>query len=200
LALDAQQSIDRELGTYTNQIHEIRGDRFGYPGRKSQQAMDWQGAFGKMLGVLLSDGEQLGTRLPVPPADILDFYHNVKSAFDKVEVPVLVHWDLWDPNIFVIQENDTWRIEGIIDWERAFWGDPEAEIFMLMKQPDDAFFDTYGNSLATDRDARIRQTFYRIHLWLVMLIEASVRFEDAKHLEYAEVSLNQDWENIIRLS
>jgi aminoglycoside phosphotransferase (APT) family kinase protein len=197
LPMEAQQGIDRELGKYTARIHEITADTFGYAGSKRQQAADWHSAFGKMLGELLSDGDKLGTKLPVPPVEILAFYQSVKSSFEQVEVPVLVHWDLWDPNIFVVQENDTWRVEGIIDWERAFWGDPEAEIFMLMKQPNDAFFKTYGKPLATDKDARIRQTFYRIHLWLVMLIEASVRFEDVKHLEYAGSSLNRDWQNII---
>ena len=200
LPVKSQQSIDRQLGIYTNQIHTVTGNTFGYPGRKSQQATSWHSAFGKMLGALLSDGDQLGTKLPVQPADILSFYHGAKSSFEEIEVPRLVHWDLWDPNIFVIQKNDAWQIEGIIDWERAFWGDPEAEIFMLTKQADDVFYTTYGKSLGTAKDARVRQTFYRIHLWMVMLIEASVRFENPKHLEYAEKSLKQDWEDLVRIA
>lgn len=42
-----------------------------------------------------------------------------KTVFDQVTVPCLVHWDLWDGNVFV-KDN---RITGVIDCERSLWGD-----------------------------------------------------------------------------
>jgi aminoglycoside phosphotransferase (APT) family kinase protein len=200
LTVAAQQSIDGKLGDYTRQIHALTGDTFGYPGRPSQQGANWPDAFGKMLEMLLLDAEGLGVDLPVTTANILSGYESVKASFEAITVPVLVHWDLWDSNVFVIKEGGNWRIEGIIDWERTFWGDPEAEVFMLLKPPDDAFFKKYRKPLANDRNAKIRQTFYRIHLWLVMLIEAPVRFHEASHLGYAESSLEQDWEELVKFA
>jgi aminoglycoside phosphotransferase (APT) family kinase protein len=43
-------------------------------------------------------------------------------ALDEVTRPALIHFDLWPGNIFV----DGSRIVGLIDHERAFWGDPAA--------------------------------------------------------------------------
>ncbi|MGW2815569.1 phosphotransferase family protein [Streptomyces sp. NPDC001415] len=51
-------------------------------------------------------------------------------ALDEVTEPRLVHFDLWPGNIFAHPGDDTRpvRITGLIDHERAFWGDPAAEL------------------------------------------------------------------------
>ena len=40
-----------------------------------------------------------------------------KVCFDKVTQPTLVHWDMWEGNIFV----KAGHVVGVIDWERALW-------------------------------------------------------------------------------
>lgn len=43
-----------------------------------------------------------------------------REYFDAVKTPTLVHWDMWEGNIFI--KDGT--ITGIIDWERAMWRKP----------------------------------------------------------------------------
>ena len=47
-------------------------------------------------------------------------------ALDEVQSPRLVHWDLWDGNVFV--DPATAQITGISDFERSLWGDPLMEV------------------------------------------------------------------------
>ena len=42
-----------------------------------------------------------------------------KTVFDEVKEPSLVHWDMWEGNVFVKEKH----VLGIIDWERAMWGE-----------------------------------------------------------------------------
>lgn len=63
-----------------------------------------------------------------------------KEFFEEVTVPCLVHWDLWEGNVFV----SGGKITGIIDWERALWADPLLELgFRTYDDPAD-FLEGYG--------------------------------------------------------
>jgi fructosamine-3-kinase len=85
---------------------------------------------------------------------------------------VLVHFDLWQGNILL----DHGEITGLVDGERAFWGDPLAEMpsLALFGNIDDAFLDGYGG-IAFDDAARRRLALYRAYLYLIMLIEGAPR-------------------------
>jgi hypothetical protein len=43
----------------------------------------------------------------------------------------VVHFDLWDSNVFVQERDGRFGIEGVIDGECAFYGDPLAEFVAL---------------------------------------------------------------------
>ena len=102
---------------------------------------------------------------------------------DTVEVPVLTHFDLWAGNVFVARSAGTARLEALIDGERAFWGDPLAELAStaLFANPakDFDFLDGYaqaaGEPLVLDDRARLRLTLYRTYLYLIMTVEAAPR-------------------------
>jgi aminoglycoside phosphotransferase (APT) family kinase protein len=70
------------------------------------------------------------------------------------------------------------RITGIVDGERAFWGDPLAEMVSLALfasiEDDPAFLDGYGGIDFTD-SARRRLALYRTYLYLIMLVEGAPR-------------------------
>ena len=46
------------------------------------------------------------------------------DCLETPKVPALVDFDCHEGNIFVKQGADGWHISGIVDLERAFWGDP----------------------------------------------------------------------------
>jgi hypothetical protein len=94
--------------------------------------------------------------------------------------------------VFILKQGDRYAIEGITDWERAFWGAPDAEMPMVLEPADDPFFIGYGRPLLDGRAAAIRHCMYRPYLWLVMVIEAKVRFEHASHVQWSRRRLMDD--------
>jgi aminoglycoside phosphotransferase (APT) family kinase protein len=162
----------RELGTLVAALHEVTGPGFGYPQRGLTAR--WGDAFLGMMDDLFADASRFGVALPegatrqvvVERLDLLN----------SVDVPRLVHFDLWDGNILVDGE----RITGLIDGERAFWGDPVAEFVSLTLLQDDVDDDLLaGYGADVDRE---RLALYRVYLYLIMLIEGTPRgYEGESH-------------------
>jgi hypothetical protein len=74
------------------------------------------------------------------------------------------------------------RIGGIIDAERAFWGDPLADFVSLALlsdiEQDDAFLRAYSDAdgpVSLDGNSRTRLAMYRAYLYLIMLVETAPR-------------------------
>jgi fructosamine-3-kinase len=189
----AIQSIEKEIGFYAARMHAQKGDAFGYfgdgPGCCSQS---WREAFLAFIDALLRDGAALDVQLPLDFSQLHDLFHQFAATLEAITQPSLVHWDMWAGNIFVIPENGTYRVEGIIDWERALWGDPEIETAMCCKFYGRTFYEGYGRDLLAGDDAKIRQCMYRLYLWLIMLTEEKVRFVGAAHIPWVREQLDHD--------
>ncbi|GAA5022331.1 hypothetical protein GCM10025734_78440 [Kitasatospora paranensis] len=83
------------------------------------------------------------------------------------------------------------RIVGQIDGERAFFGDPLAELVgldPLGAAEDDpdllAGYRTVDPAFAVDDTARVRLALYRIHLALIMRVEAAPRGYEGPHRDW----------------
>jgi fructosamine-3-kinase len=70
--------------------------------------------------------------------------------------------DIWHQNILVDEDG---RVTGLVDWDRALWGDPEIEFAVLdycgVSEP--AFWEGYGQARDESEEARIRQVFYLLY-------------------------------------
>jgi fructosamine-3-kinase len=190
-------AIQHQIGTIMGALHTIKNDAFGYfgdgPGCGSKT---WREAFSAFWGALLEDGETLGVRLPFSYSKIWGLFEQYAPLLEEIDQPALVHWDLWPVNIFIIEVNGKYVVEGITDWERAYWGDPESEPALATQHYGSAFFRGYGQPLTKSQNAAIRHKLYQIYLLLVMKIEAKVRFEDAEHLTWVETELTKELINL----
>jgi aminoglycoside phosphotransferase (APT) family kinase protein len=152
--------LRRELGQAVRALHEVTGPGFGYPQLGLQPT--WTEAFFGMFDAVRADAERYGVLLPA--ADLTRH----ARAFDEVTRPALVHFDLWDGNILA----DT-GLTGLVDGERAFWGDPVAEFVSL------ALFDSIendpdlltGHGFEFTDSARVRLAAYQAYLYSIMLVE-----------------------------
>ncbi|WP_448630606.1 phosphotransferase family protein [Cellulomonas soli] len=116
---------DRELGALMARLHTVIGDRFGYPNTATGlQGDTWVEAFGRIVEQLLADAAQWGT--VVPDAEVRAALARHADALAQVDRPALLHTDLWPGNLFV--DVETGELVGVIDTERAFWGDPLLEL------------------------------------------------------------------------
>ncbi|HET6711928.1 aminoglycoside phosphotransferase family protein [Amycolatopsis sp.] len=155
-----------QLGAIVARLHETTGDGFGY--LQDPLHPTWFSAFRAMVDAILADAVRYRVRLPRPAAEIAHLVRRHEPLLELVKTPVLVHFDLWRGNILL----DGGRVSGIIDAERAFWGDPVAEFvsLTLFHDLDAPLLAGYGAG-GFDAPARRRLTLYRVYLGLIMLAE-----------------------------
>jgi Ser/Thr protein kinase RdoA (MazF antagonist) len=186
---DTQRALRRELGAVTARLHTLTSEEFGYPAAESAlSAPDWKTAFIAMVDALLDDAERWHSDLSATPAEIRSLVLKGGDALDEVTRPALIHFDLWPGNIFI----DGSRIVGLIDHERAFWGDPAAELVSLAfggdTGPDSDLVKGYveaGGVLDFTPAFQHRLALYQLYLSLLLIIECGPRgYDDANHLTF----------------
>jgi Ser/Thr protein kinase RdoA (MazF antagonist) len=113
-----------ELGRLMASMHAVMGPAFGYPSESTGALSGrWFEAFAAMLDAVLDDADRYQAVLPVDPRRVRRALNACVDDLDAVLVPSLVHFDLWDGNVLIDLDGPP-RISGLIDGERAMWGDP----------------------------------------------------------------------------
>lgn len=192
---DAQYNkILIELGEYNKKMNELVGDRFGYLGQKENLKSNWKETFLNMIETLLEDGDRIQFELPFTNDLIYKTVEKHAGVLEEVKEARFVHWDLWEGNVF-IKEN---KISGIIDFERALWGDPLMEYFFRNHSKNKFFNEGYGVDLR--REHKERAYLYDIYLYLIMSIETKYRqYEDQGQYHFAKEQLIKAMDKIKNL-
>lgn len=158
------ERVLEQLGRCLRQVHEITGDRYGYvgPHRPMEPQDNWVDAFRIMWSKLVQQlvGMEAYTR---EQGDWLVGALEKRLRFFDPNVPAsLLHMDVWSQNILL---DESGKFTGLVDWDRALWGDPEIEYAVLdycgISEP--AFWRGYGRQRDTSAAARIRHHFYFLY-------------------------------------
>jgi aminoglycoside phosphotransferase (APT) family kinase protein len=179
-------AVRAELAGHAARLHKITGPGYGYPLRDSRSWQPtWRAAFGAMVDDILADATRLGTELPASPDRIGEVLRRHADLLDAVTRPALVHFDLWDGNVFVTPDGAGGaRVTGLIDGERAFFGDPVAELVSLALLRDisdePAILAGYAEVAGPERieltgSVRRRLALYTSYLYLIMIVEGIPR-------------------------
>ena len=178
-------SVRHDLGGAVAAIHRITGERYGYTGDRPQ-GMTWPDAFSAIMEGLLQDAATWRVELPSPPDRVRAEVDRAAGVLAAVRRPALLHFDLWDGNVLVAPDGDgPARLTGLVDGERFLYGDELMDFVspVLMRrideEPDHPFLQGYaaasGAPVEFDRSARHRLALYRLHLYLLMLVEMPSR-------------------------
>lgn len=187
-------SIETELGRYCQLINEIQGERFGlFSASTPVKGTSWRETFQLLITNLLEDARRLKAEMPIPietiEAEIISRLH----VMDLVTEPRLVHWDLWDGNVFVREG----RIVALIDWERALWGDPLMEYYFRYIENSEHFCRGYGNSFDNPNECA-RKKLYDLYIDLIYFIECYSRNYDSQgHFKWAHDNLLEGWKRFM---
>lgn len=81
-----------------------------------------------MWNRLLDDVEHCGGYEPDEALLMRRQLDRHRPVFDRPMAASLLHMDVWAQNILVGPDG---RLTGLLDWDRALWGDPEIEFSVL---------------------------------------------------------------------
>lgn len=177
-------ALRHRLGESVARIATVTGPAYGYPRPAlGLSGPDWPSAFTAMLHAVLADAIRFEVTLPVPAALFADLPGRFGHRLAEVRRPALVHFDAWEGNLVLDRTgHGEWRLSGLIDGERAFFGDPLAELVgldPLGSAEDDpdlmAGYRSLAPGLTIDTGARIRLALYRVYLTLIMRVEVVPR-------------------------
>ena len=153
----------RQFGRLTNQIHEVRGESFGLP-CPGFQFERWSQTVIDRLERTLQAAKELQLDI-TNLAQILEIVRAHTQQLDEIQTPRLLHGDLWLFNLLIARREEGPAIVGVLDADRAWWGDPMADwtIFILAHaEPEEGhahFWQAYGLPEDT-QGARFRKTVY----------------------------------------
>jgi aminoglycoside phosphotransferase (APT) family kinase protein len=152
-----------QFGHIMRQIHDVRGEAFGLP-RPGFQFDSWSQTVVDRLERTLRAARDLQLNV-TNFAKILEMVRAHPQQLDEIQVPRLLHGDLWLFNILIDQDAKDPSIVGVLDADRAWWGDPMADWTMFIlahAEPEEGhvrFWQAYGAHEDTS-GARFRKTVY----------------------------------------
>ncbi len=190
-SIDAEvlKRINIHKGQINQAINSIHGEQFGIFGSEHEKFGNWQSAFLGMVDDILADAEDFGVEMPFSLSRIRSFFSEFADDLDFVTRPCLVHWDLHDGNILIKDKNS---IAGIIDCDRALWGDPAIEYYFSRMFPSpEEFFQGYGLAVWEEDSFVSRRNMYDLYLTLIFVTECRSRdIKDSEHIKWAHGMLN----------
>ncbi|HOM71375.1 MAG TPA: aminoglycoside phosphotransferase family protein [Armatimonadota bacterium] len=177
MPIDIRNHVLFQIGFFLRQIHEITTDKYGYigPHHPMEPQNSWAEAFRIMWDKMIDDVSATGHYSP----EDADFMRNLLtsnySCFDRPVISRLLHMDVWEQNILVMPDG---TVSGILDMDRALWGDVEIEFAVLdyVGFSQDAFWAGYGAERDTSEAAYVRQ-----HLYLLYEIQKYIVIHHWRH-------------------
>ncbi len=159
-----------QVGMYLRDLHALTatehyGQRaYGYLGAHQPMTPQatWAEAFRVMWNALLDDVVACGSYSPEEGQRFRDLLDRSYDLFDRPVTSSLLHMDVWSQNILI---DEAGNVTGLVDFDRALWGDVEIEFAVLdycgISEP--AFWEGYGRPRDTSPEAQIRQIFYLLY-------------------------------------
>ncbi len=153
-----------ETGEALREVHAIHAGRHGYIGehQPAPAGASWTEAFVVIWDFLLRDILNCGGYSASEADSMRRLLDGHLDKFTRSEPASLLHMDVWAQNIMT---GPGGKLTGLLDWDRALWGDPEIEFAVLdycgISEP--AFWEGYGSVRDNDSAARVRQLFYLLY-------------------------------------
>lgn len=163
------QHVLTQVGQFQRQMSAIHGEQFGLLGDE-RRFPTLYGLVRYMFENVLRDAQAKQVELGLSADELLSRLAADRPLFDDVKAPSLVHWDMWEGNIFV--ENS--ELCGVIDWERAMWADPFMDDRFRRHTRNPAFLAGYGQTEFSPAEMR-RIAWYDLFLYITMVVECFYR-------------------------
>lgn len=117
----ANEAAYESVGAIVAAMHSVTGHRFGYPAHDfSLGAATWPAYIRLLFDTVVADAEAWD--VDIEPDRVLAAVDAAAGALEDVTTPTLIHNDLWEGNVLL--DPATGTVHGVVDFERALFGDP----------------------------------------------------------------------------
>jgi fructosamine-3-kinase len=148
----------------------------------------WAAAFRLMWHKLLDDVVACGAYSAEDGQWMRDLFEHHAAHFAHPVTPRLLHMDVWSQNILIDERGN---VTGLVDFDRALWGDVEIEFAVLdyCGISESPFWQGYGRPRDESEPALIRRAFYLLYeMQKYMPIEVWRRNNPARAADYKQRS------------
>lgn len=192
LSPDTVKAVMKEVGRFQRQTAAIHGEKFGLLGDVNRFDTLHE-LLRYMFAHVLQDAAARSIDLKLDPEQLMALLEKERDVFADVARPSLVHWDMWEGNIFVAEG----KLSGIIDWERAMWADPFMDDRFRRHTRSQAFLEGYGQTEFTPVEQR-RIRWYDLFLYTTMYVECFYRqyADNTGFVNWIRQELNAAWKDI----
>ncbi|MCJ7624186.1 MAG: aminoglycoside phosphotransferase family protein [Anaerolineaceae bacterium] len=159
----------RQNGQIAKKISCTHGKYFGYP-LPQKQFLKWSDAVIDMISGMHADLIALN----VDDTGITGLVQTLQAGsdlLDDIKTPQLIHGDIWEKNILIDRTGPTPRIVGLLDAERAFWGDPMADWIYHRWEVPQSYWEGYGR-IAPLEGYKFRTLAYRCMIGIQAFLES----------------------------
>jgi aminoglycoside phosphotransferase (APT) family kinase protein len=159
-----QNRVFQQVGEALAQTHRLTAEQYGYLGEHAPMLPQstWIEAFQVMWRNLIEDVAAVGYYSDEECSRLLDLLEKHLPLFDRKVPASLLHMDVWGQNILI---DHSGNLTGLVDWDRALWGDPEIEFTVLdycgVSHP--AFWEGYSQERDYSKAAQVRNLFYLLY-------------------------------------
>jgi aminoglycoside phosphotransferase (APT) family kinase protein len=182
-----------QFGNILKLVHNVHGETFGLP-LPGFQFDSWSQTVIDRLERTLQSAKH--DQLEIPHlSSILEIVRTHSKKLDEIQIPCLLHGDLWSFNLLITHGENDPAIVGILDADRAWWGDPMADWTMFIlahaekEEGHSRFWQAYGRPADTP-NARFRMSVYdAMHAGTAFLW--AVAHQDQETVERAEGTLRE---------
>lgn len=189
---EEKKLINYKIGQIERAVTSIQGEAFGLLGDEEHRFLQLFDFVSYLLYNILSDAEEKQVAIGIEKEEVLQCLSGHRPMFDRVTQPVLVHWDMWEGNIFIKDG----QISGVIDWERAMWGEAFMDDRFRRHTRTQEFLRGYGKEKLDEKEM-CRIYWYDIYLYLTMMVEGTYRqYEDDSQYQWAKTMLEASWEQV----
>lgn len=189
-----RDSLLREVGALQRDMTAITGTQFGLLGDPDHRFDSLNGFVDWLIQGAMEDAARKHVLIGVEREAIAEALARDRGAFEEITRPTLVHWDMWEGNIFVKDGH----VSGIIDWERAMWGEPLMDDRFRRHTRSEAFLQGFGIGRLTERQ-RLRIGWYDVFLYLVMMTEGAYRgYADDSQYRWVKPLFEASWAELCR--
>ncbi len=160
----------QQVGVYLRELHDLTAPdclgmtAYGYLGahHPMEPQPTWVDAFRVMWNKLLDDVVACGSYTAAEAQRLRDLFEHYRTHFDRPVMPSLLHMDIWGENILVDAQGN---VTGLVDFDRALWGDVEIEFAVLdyCGISEQSFWRGYGRERDESPSALIRRQFYLLY-------------------------------------